>query len=173
MLRTTIARTAAAGLLLATPLALTGCGRFGGDDPTPVPPGSAAPTADPTAPSTGSTPPPSSSTPGTTDDAAGRPSREAVTSGVRTAYGSSPAAAVLDVDKLASCVTNDIYDTVSAPTLQALADGKPSNIRNPQDVRTVAQAVGDCTPKAKRNVPSLPTDIPTTLPSLPTQIPGM
>ncbi|KNX37845.1 hypothetical protein VV01_12880 [Luteipulveratus halotolerans] len=93
---------------------------------------------------------------------------------MKSAYGTGPAQAVLDTDKLATCITDDVYDAVSPETLQALAASKPADIRNAQDARSVTQAVGTCTPQAKRKgLPSLPSDLPTSLPSLPTDIPGL
>ena len=175
MHRTTTARTLLTGLTLAAlPLLLSGCG--GGDDDKKASGESpaAASTAAPSAATTTTPPAPSSEAPSSDAAAGERPTREAVAAGVKKGYSSPALQAVLDTDKLATCITDDVYDAVSPQTLQALAAGKPSEIRNAQDAQSVTKAVGTCTPQAKRSgLPSLPSDVPTSLPSLPTDIPGL
>ncbi|WP_137292029.1 hypothetical protein [Nocardioides dongxiaopingii] len=140
-------------LVLAGALGLSGCGDDSGDDgsaDTSSDAGSSSPApADDGTATEGDTPPaeepPAEEEPDEGDGDDGRPSREDVVAGYTAILtdqsgGSLPAEIV---EQTVTCFVDELYDTASATTLQAIADSDPAGI-DPADAELFGQAGVTC-----------------------------
>ena len=145
MNRTARLRLATCGLLLAAPLALTACGSSDdskGGDQTSAP--AAATSSAPEGIASGE-PTPGVNTETGGGDSAGKPAKEDVSAGLKAFYDKQGGqyTSVLDTQKLADCMTDKSYDTMTAKSLNALKDGKPENM-DPADTTKLTTYAGEC-----------------------------
>ncbi|QCW50591.2 hypothetical protein FE634_09505 [Nocardioides dongxiaopingii] len=135
-------------LVLAGALGLSGCGDDSGDDgsaDTSSDAGSSSPApADDDTTTEGDTPP-AEEEPDEGDGDHGRPSRDDVVAGYTAILtdqsgGSLPAEIV---EQTVTCFVDELYDTASATTLQAIADSDPAGI-DPADAELFGQAGVTC-----------------------------
>lgn len=127
-----------AALALTLDLGLAGCTVPGGEEPpAPSTPSTSSGAEEDTAPGDG----------GTTGDAAGRPSQEEVAAGLSAVVAEmAPGVgeASQDVlDHLATCAVGRIYDSASADSLRAMADGDLAGA-DPDDLTALSNAVSAC-----------------------------
>ncbi|NHN56541.1 hypothetical protein G9U51_12200 [Calidifontibacter sp. DB0510] len=134
-------------LLLALPLGLTACGSS--DKGSGAQSSAAAPTS-------GDQGAPSGSGSSGGGDAAGKPSKDEVKTGLVKFYGTQGVTGD-KADKLAGCIVDDGYDQFSPKTLIAMRDGKPTDM-DPADTASFTKVSTQCA--VKTGAGSLPTSLP-------------
>ncbi|KNX37846.1 hypothetical protein [Luteipulveratus halotolerans] len=161
MNRTARLRLATCGLLLAAPLALTACGSSDdskGGDQTSAP--AAATSSAPEGIASGE-PTPGVNTETGGGDAAGKPSKSEVATGIKGIYDKQPESGKLfDTQKLADCIVDKTYDSMSPKSLNALKDGKIQDLDS-ADQQKLTTTAGECGPKSLKGGGSIPTGLPT------------
>lgn len=175
MRRTTSTRSAALALAIAGATALTGCGLIGGEESSEKANSTASAASGKDASSS------APSTPATTEsspsEAEGeRPPKDEVKKGLKAFYDRTDTGDTFDHDKMATCVTDRGYDTLTVTTLNALKDGDPTKVDSDDKTKFNAIMVACATeslPSGSGSLPPLPSDLPTDLPSgLPTEMPS-
>ncbi|MFC5677010.1 hypothetical protein [Aeromicrobium endophyticum] len=81
-------------------------------------------------------------------DTGDKPSKEDVVAGYTKVLKSTAGANLPEdiVNKVVTCFADELYDTASTQTLQAIADAQPTNV-NPADMQAFTDASTACTKK--------------------------
>ncbi|MVA75653.1 hypothetical protein GC722_06390 [Auraticoccus sp. F435] len=137
-----------AALVLGLGLTLSGCG--GSSEETASPDAPAASEQAPSAsgsPSAGESPSAGGETSSSEEQGGDKPSREEVAAGLTAAIGEfAPGMGELSkavLDQLSSCAVDKIYDSASADSLQAFADGELASA-DADDLTALSEAISTC-----------------------------
>ncbi|WP_156822476.1 hypothetical protein [Demetria terragena] len=158
---------AALALGLSAAVTLTGCGLLGDDE------GGGSPSSAANSPSTpgsaaSSTPAPSGSEQSSSEGQQTRPSKADVAGGLKSFYDRTDKANTFNHDKMANCIADKSYDTLSATSLNAMKDGDPSKLDRSDSGAFTGISIacmGQAAPSGQPSLPSIPSEFPTAIPT--------